>query len=48
MKYPTPKLFKPSAEDMKRVAEKLAGHFPDNKVVSTQDGQKIRGKLKSK
>lgn len=43
-KYPTPKLFKPSAEDMKRVAEKLSVHFSNNKVIVTQDGQKVRGK----
>lgn len=47
MKYPTPKLFKPTAEDMKRIAEELANHFPDSKVISTQDGQRVRGKRKS-
>ncbi|MEO0901982.1 MAG: hypothetical protein AAFY00_08135 [Bacteroidota bacterium] len=47
-KYPRPKLAKRSPEDMKRIAEKVAESFPDNKVIVTGDGQRIRGKKKPK
>lgn len=48
MKYPKPKLFKPSPEDQKGVALKLAKHFPSDKVLVTQSGDKVSGTRNSK
>ncbi|MEX0274293.1 MAG: hypothetical protein AB3N16_07945 [Flavobacteriaceae bacterium] len=47
-KYPRPRLAKRNAADWKRVAEKVAESFPDNKVIVTGYGQRIKGKKKSK
>ncbi len=47
-KYPTPKPFNPSSEDMKRVAEEISKYFNNDKVLVTQDGQRIRGKKSKK
>ncbi|TCL62501.1 hypothetical protein EV196_11343 [Mariniflexile fucanivorans] len=46
-KYPSPKPFDPSAEDQKRVAEKLAKHFSPDKVLVTKAGEKVQGTKKS-
>lgn len=42
-KYPKPKLFKPTLEDQKRVASKIAKQLPKNKAVGLTDGSQVRG-----
>ena len=41
--YPKPKLFKPTPDEERRVAEKLAKHFSSDKILVTKAGEKIQG-----
>jgi|GEM_PF-4975882 len=43
MKYPIPKLFDPTAQQMKFAAEELSKDLSKDKVLKTQDGQIVRG-----
>lgn len=44
MKYPKPKLFKPSAEKQREIALKVAEHLSKDKVLVTAFGEKVQGK----
>ena len=44
MKYPAPKLFKPTPEELKAAAERLSIHLSKDKCLVVANGEKIRGK----
>lgn len=43
MKYPTPKLFKPTKKEMDEALNKVAKHLSPNKVLVGVQGQRVRG-----
>ena len=48
MKYPKPKLFKPSEKDFVRTAKIVAENLTNRVQITTPKGSVIKGKLKSK
>lgn len=43
MKYPKPKLFKPTKKDMDEALNQVSKHLSPDKVVIGNEGQKVRG-----
>lgn len=49
MKYPKPKVFKPTEKDVKEAMNKVAEHLSNNKLIGSSDYPelKVRGKRKT-
>jgi len=48
IKYASPKLFNPSDEDKRRIANKIAENLSDNKVVKASEKIAVQGKKRRK